>query len=196
MNEISLTHNSPLTPLLPFWVKNFIMIFDSANSGFMNFVADLRTLLLALWLGAALFFSFAVAQSAFAVLPSRELAGSVVNRTLAIVNYSGLVIGLFLLVSSFISRKGVNRKRLWAEQILLSLLSAACFVGQFVIGARLHSLREQMSGPIDQLAADDPLRVAFNSLHGYSVIILLAAMIAAMIAFFLLASRVRNNKFR
>lgn len=162
----------------------------------MNLVADLRTLLIALWLGAALFFSFAVAQSAFAVLPSRELAGAVVNRTLAMVNYSGLIIGLILLAGSFVSRQTVNRARLWAERVLLLLLTVACGVGQFVVAAGLHDLRGQAGRPIDELAADDPLRVAFNSLHGYSVTILCAAMIAAVTAFFLLAARARDNEYR
>lgn len=162
----------------------------------MKLVADLRTLLIALWLGAALFFSFAVAPSAFAVLPSRELAGTIVNRTLAIVNYSGLIIGLTLLVSSFILRQDVNRIRLWIEQGILLLLTAACSFGQFVIGARLHNLRQQLGRPIDEVSVDDPLRIAFNDLHGYSVTILMTAMIAAIIAFFLLAKRARINENR
>lgn len=162
----------------------------------MKLVADLRVLLLALWLGAALFFSFAVAQSAFAVLPTRELAGNVVNRTLAIVNYSGVVIGLILLATSFISRETVKRGRLLVEQILLVLITAACAVGQFVIGARLHNLRQQIGRSIDEIAIDDPLRVAFNNLHVYSVIILMAAMIAALVTFFLLARRARNNEYQ
>lgn len=162
----------------------------------MKLTADLRTLLLALWLGAALFFSFAVAQSAFAVLPSRELAGNVVNRTLAIVNYSGFVIGLILLLSSFVSRSAVSRAKLLIEQILLFWLTAACAVGQFVIGAQLHSLRQQIGRPIDEIAADDPLRVTFNDLHVYSVIILMTAMLAALITFFLFASRARNSEYQ
>ena len=47
----------------------------------MKFLTDIRLLLSSIWLGAALFF-IAVAQSAFAVLAERELAGAVVNRTL------------------------------------------------------------------------------------------------------------------
>ena len=55
----------------------------------MKFFSDIRLLFLAIWLGAAVFF-IGVAQSSFAVLPTRELAGSVVNRTLAIrANYLG-----------------------------------------------------------------------------------------------------------
>lgn len=159
----------------------------------MKIIADFRTLLVALWLGAALFFSFAVAPSVFSVLPSRELAGSVVNRTLAIVNYSGIVIGLILLAGSYVSRQNVNSVKLWLERGLLLLLTAACAFGQFVIGARLANLRQQIGRPIDEVAIDDPLRIAFNDLHGYSVTILSVALISALIAYFLLANRARQS---
>ncbi len=160
----------------------------------MKFIARGRTFLIGIWLGAALFFSFAVAPSAFAVLPSRELAGSLVNRTLAIVNYSGFIIGLILLASSFAARRGVNRVKIWIEQSFLLLLTAACAFGQFFIAARLHNLREQIGRPIDEVALGDPLRVAFNDLHGYSVTILSAAMLSAVVIFFLLAGRAGNDE--
>jgi len=162
----------------------------------MNLLSDFRILLLSLWLGAACFFSFAVAPSAFGVLPSRELAGSVVNRTLAIVNYSGFIIGLILMASSYFSRRSANRVKLWLERGLLFLLTAACAFGQFVIAARLSDLRGQIGRPIDEVAIDDPLRLAFNDLHGYSVTILMTAMIAAVIAFFLIVRQARNFENR
>jgi len=160
----------------------------------MKWLSDFRILLLGLWLGAACFFSFAVAPSVFSVLPSRELAGSVVNRTLAVVNYGGLIIGLILLASSYVWRRNTNRLRLRLEQCLLLLLTAACALGQFVVGAKLQSLRAQIGRPIDEVATNDPLRAAFNDLHGYSVMILTTAIIAAVIAFFLLARRARDTK--
>lgn len=159
----------------------------------MKLIADCRTLLIALWLGAAIFFSFAVAPSVFSVLPSRELAGSVVNRTLAIVNYSGIAVGLILLAGSYISRQNANRVKLWLERGLLLLLTAACAFGQFIIGVRLADLRRQIGRPIDEVAVDDPLRVAFNDLHGYSVTILSVALISSLIVFFLLANRARQS---
>ncbi|HEX8247875.1 MAG TPA: DUF4149 domain-containing protein [Pyrinomonadaceae bacterium] len=155
----------------------------------MALVAGLRTFLVALWLGAAVFFSAAVAQSAFAVLPSRELAGAIVNKTLAILNYSGIVVGLILLASSIVKTQRVNRVKLWVEQGLLLFLTAACAFGQFVIGARLHNLRLQIGRPIDEIAADDPLRIAFGALHGYSVAVLAFAMLAALVVYFLMAHR-------
>jgi hypothetical protein len=53
---------------------------------------------LAFWLGAAAFFSVAVAPALFAVLPSRSLAGEVVGRVLPGVFYSGIVVGVIVVV--------------------------------------------------------------------------------------------------
>ena len=145
-------------------------------------------MLIGLWLGAACFF-IAVAQSAFAVLPVREMAGAVVNRTLSVLNYSGLAIAVILILTSFIAIKDANRISVWAERLLLFLIAAACAVGQFVIGLMLLSVRAQMGRPVDEVAADDPLKLQFNNLHEYSQWALLAAMGAALIAFFIVANR-------
>jgi hypothetical protein len=156
----------------------------------MNLIKDFRALLIALWLGAACFFSFAVAPSAFGVLPSRELAGSMVSRTLLIVNLSGLVIGLILLASSFVKQTGTKPFLIWTERLLLAVLIAACAVGQFVIGSWLFYVRSQFGGrPIDEVPLDDPLRMQFNNLHEYSVWILVTGMIAALLAFFVIARK-------
>ena len=155
----------------------------------MKFLSDIRLLLLGIWLGAAVFF-IGVAQSAFAVLPQRELAGAVVNKTLSILNYGGLAIGVVLLLTSWLVARNTNVFLLWSERFLLLLLAAACAVSQFVIGLMLMSVRGQMGGkPIDEIAADDPLRVQFNNLHQWSEWVLIAAMAAALIAFFIVANR-------
>ena len=154
----------------------------------MKFFSDIRLLMLAVWLGAAVFF-IGVAQAAFAVLPQRELAGAVVNRTLAILNYSGLAIAAVLIVSSLIGSGKVNKFWLWAERFLLLVIAAACAVGQLVIGFWLASVRAQIGRPIDEVAADDPLRMQFNMLHEYSVWVLFAGMAAAFLAFFIIANR-------
>jgi hypothetical protein len=158
------------------------------------FVADARLLLIALWLGAAVFFSFAVAPSAFAVIPARELAGAVVSRTLAVVNTGGAVIGLLLLLSLPLDGGARSRRASAGEAASLLVLTALCAAGQWVVAARMHSLRAQVGRPIDELAAGDPLRVAFNSLHVYSVWALVAAMLAGGAALLLIARRARMEK--
>ena len=158
----------------------------------MKFVSDIRLLLLGLWLGASVFFIVA-AQVAFAVLPERELAGAVVGRNLSILNFAGLGIAVILLVTSIVGSAIVNKIWLWVERFLLVVLGAACAVGQFVIGYWLSAVRAQMGRPIDELAADDPLRAQFNTLHEYSTWIFLAAMVAALITFFIITNRTFNS---
>ena len=154
----------------------------------MKFLSDVRLLLLSIWLGAAVFF-IAVAQSAFAVLPQRELAGAMVSRTLSILNFGGLAIGIILIATSFIGTSTFKRASIWAERFLFLILAGACAAGQFVIGLWLSMLRGQMNRPIDEIPADDPLRMKFDSLHNYSEWVLLIAMVAALIAFFLISNR-------
>ncbi|MCC6329936.1 MAG: DUF4149 domain-containing protein [Acidobacteria bacterium] len=154
----------------------------------MKFLFDIRLLLIGLWLGAAVFF-VGVAQSAFAVLPTRELAGMVVNRTLLILNVSGIIIGVLLFAGSLIGNGAGKRVLLWLERVLLVLIVAACAVGQFVLGFWLQLTRAQMGKPVDEVAVDDPLRIQFNNLHNYSEWVLMAAMVAALIAFFVMANR-------
>lgn len=155
----------------------------------MKFLLNIRGLLIALWLGAAVFFSFAVAPSAFAVLPTRDLAGAIVSRSLFIIHLSGLVIAVLALVASYAGTNGVNRLMLWIERILYVVVAAGCAVGEFVIARLLSFTKAQMGKPIDEVAVDDPLRVQFNNLHEYSVWVLVAAMIAALIAYLIVTSR-------
>jgi MFS family permease len=187
--------------LQPIFQTKFVLFDErlhNSNSGFeqqtiMRFLSNVRLLLAALWLGAACFF-IAVAQSAFAVLPSREFAGSIVSRTLLILNLSGLIIGAILLLSSFVKQTETNRFRIWAERFLLLILVAACAVGQFVIGLWLSFIRAQIGRPIDEVASDDPLKIQFNNLHEYSVWVLMAGMSAALLAFFLMAAQKSERK--
>lgn len=154
----------------------------------MKFFSDIRLLILAIWLGAAVFF-IGVAETAFAVLPERELAGAVVNRNLMILNIGGIGIAVIMLLTSLVGTARISTFWLWVERFLLLLLAAACAVGQFVIGFWLASLRGQMGRPIDEVAVDDPLRIQFNTLHQYSIWVLMAAMGAGLIAFFIISNR-------
>ncbi|HEV3471099.1 MAG TPA: DUF4149 domain-containing protein [Pyrinomonadaceae bacterium] len=148
-----------------------------------------RLLVAALWLGGAAFFSFAVAPSAFAVLPTRDLAGALVARTLAVVNVGGALAGLLLLATLPFGRARARRSALWAEAAALAVVTAASAAGHWLIAARMRGLRARMGAPIDSLAPGDPLRVAFNDLHGYSVAALSAAMLAGAVALLLIARR-------
>ena len=163
----------------------------------MNLINATRLVVLACWFGAALFFGAVVAPAAFSVLRSfglpnaNEIAGSIVTRSLSVVNIGGFVIALLLLVTLFLRRNYASRWAFILEFACLGLIALATGVGHWFIAARMRALRAAMVLPIDQIAADDSRRVAFNSLHGYSVNALSLAMIAALVAMILMA-RVRN----
>lgn len=152
-------------------------------------IHSLRLLLVAAWLGGAVFFAAAVAPSAFAVLPSRELAGALVARTLTILNVGGAVVGLLLLVTAFVGRQFVRLRAGLLEVLTALALAGASAYGHFVVAARMAALRAQMGRPIEEVAADDPLRVAFNALHGRSVTAMSVAIVVAAVLLLLVARR-------
>jgi hypothetical protein len=154
--------------------------------------------LLACWFGAALFFGAVVAPAAFGVLRSfglpnaNEIAGSIVTRSLSVVNIAGFFIALLLLITLILRRNASGRLSFIVECICLAVIALATAVGHWVIAARMRVLRAAMVLPIDQIAADDARRVAFNHLHGYSVNALGLAMIAALVVMVLMARSLRN----
>ena len=112
------------------------------------------------------FFSFVVAPSAFAVLKQQQLAGSLVSRTLNILEIVGVIIGALLIAILILSRER-DRAFLY-ELIALTLMTVSMLVSHFVVSRLMHGLRVSL-GEIAQLAANDPARVEFDRLHQYSV---------------------------
>ena len=136
-----------------------------------------ETLLLAIWIGAALLFTLVVAPAAFAVLPTRTLAGALVGRVLPVIFYAGVVIGSLIVLLDIAGRTGT-----WGRSAAGAVSALACAVAQLVVGTRIDRLRAAISGPLDALAGDDPRRVAFGRLHAISVGWLGLAMVAALVA--------------
>jgi hypothetical protein len=145
-------------------------------------------LLLATWLGAALLVVAVVTPAAFAVLPSRSMAGTMVGRVLPVLFTSGLLLSVTVAILAGSGRASAGA----AVTALLS--GAACAVAQFGIDPRIAQLRAELGGSFERLPADDPRRVAFGLLHGYSVAALGVAMLAAILAlaFVLVALRSRS----
>ena len=163
----------------------------------MHVLNSVRIVLLSVWFGAAVFFSIVVAPAAFGVLrlyalPNvSEIAGAIVSRSLSVVNVAGFVVALLLAVTIFARRDSVGRKGFLAEGICIAVIALTTALGHWFIAARMRALKATMLLPIDQLSPDDARRAAFNSLHGYSVIVLSLAMIAALVALVLMTRSAR-----
>ncbi len=138
-----------------------------------------------IWLGAALLLAAAVAPAAFAVLPTRSLAGDLVGRVLPVVFWSGMVVfaGVMLL--------GVwtdAASRFKPRVLAAAVGGTACMIAQLIVDVWIGRLRARMPGPVDALAVTDPLRVAFGQLHLLSVVLLGIAMLCAA-AILIIAAR-------
>ncbi len=157
------------------------------------FIRCLRLLLLGLWLGAAVFFGAAVAPTVFGVLRgaqlanANELAGMMVQRLLAVINRGGFEIALFLIVTGYFVTKKESRHVRFTEMISLAIMAIMTGVSHWVISARLLAIRAATQTPIDQLAVNDPRRMSFDALHGYSVAAMGVAIVAGLLAFLIMA---------
>ena len=150
-------------------------------------VAYAEALVLTLWMGAMFFFSFAVAPTAFAVLPTRELAGQVASSLIGKLELIGLICGPLLLLSQLVAwpRREAEAKARVLRAILLTLMTLLVAASHFWVSAKLHALRAQIGGPIDDIPVTDALRVEFNALHGVSVSLMGATMLAGLVVIFL-----------
>jgi len=130
--------------------------------------------LLAAWLGATIIVGAVVAPAAFAVLPSRTLAGALVGRVLPPLFWSGVALG----VAAAVAARRARRRSAFAAALVLALSS---IVAQGAVAPRIETVRESAGGPIDALARDDARRVAFGRLHAVSVALLGLAGVAATV---------------
>lgn len=129
---------------------------------------------LALWIGAALLTAAVVAPAAFAVLPTRALAGALVGRVLPVVFVGGIAAGLA--AAALAGTAGpFGRARLG----LAVAAAVLCAVAQFGVGPRIQAVRAELGPDVEAVPTTDPRRQAFGRLHGVSVLLMGAAGLAA-----------------
>jgi uncharacterized membrane protein len=158
----------------------------------MSLVRFLMLLSLVMWVGGIIFFAFVLAPTVFhpGILPSRQLAGAVVSRSLGILHWMGIVCGVVFLVTSVVESQVVTgvpalfsaRNLLVCAMILLTLIS------MFAIATRMLDLRNQMVF-IDNVPHDDARRVEFNRLHVWSTRLESTVLLLGLAVIFLTSRR-------
>jgi len=146
--------------------------------------APLSAIILAAWVGATLYFSVVVTRAAFAVLPTRTLAGALVGRTLPILFDTGMLVGAILVGAALLSPPVAARTASLAGGVVIFLVTA---LARFVILARIDRLRTAMPSAIDSLPVTDPSRRAFGLLHAMSVGALGLALLVGIVVIIVLA---------
>jgi len=146
--------------------------------------APLSAIILAAWVGATLYFSVVVTRAAFAVLPTRTMAGALVGQTLPILFDTGMLVGAILVGAALLSPAAAARTASLAGGVVIFLVTA---LARFVILARIERLRTAMPSAIDSLPVTDPSRRAFGQLHAMSVGALGLALLVGIVVIIVLA---------
>jgi uncharacterized membrane protein len=137
----------------------------------MSFLRFLMLLSLVVWLGGLIFFAFVLAPTVFSpgLLPTRQVAGSIVGRSLDLLHYMAIISGIIFLISSMLySRMSTgNARPLAARHLLIVAMLLLTAISQFAITPRMHAIRNEV-GVIDNVTPDNPLRAEFDRLHGWS----------------------------
>lgn len=146
----------------------------------MSFVRFLMLLSLVVWVGGIIFFAFVVAPALFSILPTRQLAGSVVTRCLGVLHWMGIACGVMFLACSIVqapARIASLRNAAVVGMLALTLVS------QIFVSGKMQALRANM-GDIDSVAVTDERRMEFNALHQWSTRLEGAVLLLGLIAIY------------
>jgi hypothetical protein len=116
-----------------------------------------------------LFFSAVVAPAAFALLPSPELAGRLVARSLRVLHLGGGAIGLTLAVLAWALGRGTTL--VW----LPVLLAGVCLLSHFGVSGAMAELRSPAA-----LEVGAGPRLSFAALHRLSVGLFALTLVGAL----------------
>jgi uncharacterized membrane protein len=154
----------------------------------MSWLRTLMLLCLIVWIGGIIFFAFVLAPTVFTVLPSRELAGNVVNPSLSKLHWMGIFSGLIFLICSLAYNqiRHAQLRAFSATHVLLVLMLALTLISQLSITPRMRTLRADM-GVVENVPYSDARRMEFNRLHQRSTraegsVLLLGLIVVALTA--------------
>ncbi len=125
---------------------------------------SLLWLLLGGWVGSWALFGLVIAPTAFRVLPSTEIAGTVIGPVLTALHLYGSAAGFGVSAIAAVFRRG--RLRI----ALPLLLAVACLYSQFGVSGEISEIRDQVFGP----EGNQTLAARWSSLHRLSLGIYLA----------------------
>lgn len=155
----------------------------------MSFLRFLMLLSLVVWVGGIIFFAI-VAPTAFHVLPSRLLAGTLVGNLLTKLHWIAVVSGIVFLVSSLAyNRLTLGTTHVFAmRHLLICLMLGLTLLSQFWITPRMVTLRAQVASFDTAATPDDSARMQFDALHVWSTRVEVTVLLLGLLVVFLTAS--------
>ena len=143
---------------------------------------------LVVWIGGIIFFSI-VAPTAFHLLPTRLLAGTLVGNLLTKLHWIAIVSSIVYLISSLAySRVTDGTAHVFAlRHVLIVGMLALTLVSQFWITPRMITLRAQVA-TFDSTTLNQPERVQFDALHQWSTRAEVTVLLLGLVVTYLTAS--------
>ena len=148
----------------------------------------LYVLALVLWLGGMTIAGFVVAPTTFGVLeawdPSagRVLAGQVFGAVLQRIHLIGYVAAVVMfLVLTILRMLGPRPLHYGLRVGLLGLMLALMLYSGRVLAPRINQLQSEVSGPMNQLPAEDKRRVEFDGLHNLSTMLVTVTIVGGLV---------------
>ncbi len=147
----------------------------------MSLLRYLMVLSLVVWIGGIIFFAI-MAPTAFHLLPTRLMAGTLVGSLLNKLHWIAIGSGIVFLISSLaynsITQGSAN---LFAfRHVLICLMLVLTLVSQFGITPRMIALRTQV-GTFDSTTLDTAARLQFDALHVWSTRVEVTVLILGLI---------------
>lgn len=123
------------------------------------------------WVGAWMFFGAVVSRVAFRVLPTTEMAGTLIGPILASLQWYGAVAGIVLMGLTLAMGRGT------AMALVPLAMGLACLFSHIFVTGEIEALRDLAFGPDGNTAA----AARFNLLHQISVGVFLAVGAASLV---------------
>ena len=140
---------------------------------------SLAYLVLAIWLGALVFFGAILAPVAFSQLPVHA-AGLVVGGSLVRLHWMAFLCGIVFLVVLLLARS--HYRSIIPPAVLVLVMLVLTAYSQFSLIPRMDIARASIGGDVDAVANSNPGRQIFDQLHKQSVhiegIVLLCGLVA------------------
>src|SRR4051812_25160051 len=155
----------------------------------MSSLRFLMLLSLVVWIGGIIFFAM-LAPTAFHLLPSRLLAGTLVGNLLTKLHWIAIVSSVVFLSSSL----AYNHLTLGAthpfslRHVLICLMLVLTLLSQFWIAPKMVTLRAQVASFDTAATLNDPARVQFDSLHVWSTRLEVTVLLLGLLVIFLTAN--------
>jgi uncharacterized membrane protein len=154
----------------------------------MSLLRFLMLLSLVIWVGGIVFFAM-VAPTAFHLLPSRLLAGTLVGNLLTKLHWIAIVSSIVFLASSLAySRATEGTANIFAlRHVLICLMLALTLVSQFWITPRMVALRAEVSSFDTTATLNSPARMQFDALHVWSTRVEVTVLLLGLLVVYLTA---------